>query len=237
MTQSVDKLGIMQPYFLPYIGYWQLLSNVDTFVIYDNIEYTKKGWFNRNRYLSNGQSAIFTLHLRKAPDTAHICDREVSSEFNRAKMIAQFREAYRKAPFLDETLALLVSVVECQESNAFRFLHSSIVAVRNHLSINTTIVVSSTIPIDHHILRGQDKVLALCRHFGAKEYFNSIGGLDIYNRETFRNAGTNLVFMKAHQITYTQLKNSFVPSLSIIDVLMFNGVEGTKKLMNRFTLE
>ena len=66
MIDSGRTLGIMQPYFLPYIGYWQLLSAVDQFVVYDNIKYTKKGWINRNRFLRDGTDAVFTIPLKGA---------------------------------------------------------------------------------------------------------------------------------------------------------------------------
>ena len=62
------KLGVMQPYFLPYIGYFQLIEAADVFVVYDNIKYTKKGWINRNRMLRNGSDMVFSLPLKKDSD-------------------------------------------------------------------------------------------------------------------------------------------------------------------------
>jgi hypothetical protein len=89
------KLAIMQPYFLPYIGYYQLIHAVDMFLVYDNIQYTKKGWINRNRFLKNGEAAVFTLPLKKDASEGDVVQRELAADFDRKKLLNQFREAYR----------------------------------------------------------------------------------------------------------------------------------------------
>src|SRR5690554_5299659 len=107
MVESRMKLAIMQPYFLPYLGYYQLIAAVDVFVVYDNIKYTKKGWINRNRFLLNGQDAVFSLSLRKDSDSLDVRQRQLSPAFERAKLLNQFRGAYGSAPYFEETYALL----------------------------------------------------------------------------------------------------------------------------------
>ena len=105
------KLGIMQPYFLPYIGYFQLIAEVDQFIVYDNIEYTKKGWINRNRMLLNGTDTRFSLPLRKASDSLDVVQREISPDFDRRKLLNQFRGAYQRAPYFEQTFALLDPII------------------------------------------------------------------------------------------------------------------------------
>lgn len=92
------KLSIMQPYFLPYSGYFQLIAASDLFVVYDNIKYTKKGWINRNRFLRDGKAVPFSLPLKHAPDSLEIRERELTANFNPGKLLNQFRAAYRQAP-------------------------------------------------------------------------------------------------------------------------------------------
>ena len=106
------RVAIMQPYFLPYIGYFQLIGAVDLFVVYDQIKYTKKGWINRNRMLLNGADATFSLPLRKAADSLDIVDRQLAADFNRTKLLAQFYGAYRTAPYFDQTYPLLDALVK-----------------------------------------------------------------------------------------------------------------------------
>jgi len=215
------NLAIMQPYFMPYIGYFQLIAAVDQFIVYDNIKYTKKGWINRNRMLMNGKSTTFTLPLKKDSDSLDVVMRELATDFSRDKLLNQFIEAYRAAPFFEQTLPLLETIVRHKESNLFGFVLHSIVKTCEHLGIKTEIRVSSKIDIDH-CLKGQNKVLALCEALGANTYINAIGGFDLYDRDTFYAHDIELKFIQSKQFKYPQFGTLFIPSLSIVDVLMFN---------------
>src|SRR2546421_3494048 len=101
------KVAIMQPYFFPYIGYFQLISSVDLFIIYDDIKYTKKGWINRNRFLRNGADCVFTVPVRKDSDFLDVKDRLLARDFDRIKLVNQLREAYRRAPHFDEAFPIV----------------------------------------------------------------------------------------------------------------------------------
>jgi hypothetical protein len=222
------RVAIMQPYFLPYIGYFQLIAAVDGFVIYDNIKYTKKGWINRNRMLRNGGAATFTLPLRKGSDALPIRDREIAPDFDRAGFLNPLAAAYRRAPFFDATWPLVETIVRHPETNLFRFLHHSIVRTCGHLDIATPIRISSAIDIDHR-LAGQHKVLALCEALGAAVYLNPPGGMDLYSRETFRERGIELRFIRPRPFEYRQFGTPFVPWLSILDVMMFNDPDSLRQ--------
>ena len=218
------KLAVMQPYFFPYIGYFQLMSCADEFIIYDNIKNTKKGWINRNRILRNGKDIMFSVPLKSASDSLDIVERELAADFQREKLLAQIEGAYRKAPFFSDTMPLVRDIISYEENNLFAYLFNSLRVLRKHLNIDTQIIVSSDLPIDHS-LRAQDKVLAFCSVTGADTYINAIGGVDLYDRETFAQNGIELKFLKSLPFEYKQFGNPFVPWLSIIDVLMFNPVE------------
>jgi len=218
------KVAIMQPYFLPYIGYFQLMHAVDVFVVYDRIKYTKKGWINRNRFLMNGADATFSLPLKKGSDALDVAERELAADFDRPRMLAQFAGAYRRAPQFDSTFALLQRIVRHGDDNLFRFIHHSLQAVCAHLAIETEVRTSSSIAFDKE-LRGQDKVLALCEALGADRYLNPIGGTELYAKPDFAARGIELQFLKARPFEYPQFGAPFVPWLSIVDVLMFNPVD------------
>ena len=218
------KLAIMQPYFMPYIGYFQLIAAVDTFIVYDNIKYTKKGWINRNRMLQNDADVMFSLPLKKDPDSLDVVERELAADFNRDKLLNQFKGAYRRAPYFEQTFPLIEQIVRYDEVNLFRYLHHSIVKTCEHLNITTEIKISSDVDIDH-TLQSQDKVIALCEAVGATGYINSIGGMELYSKEAFQMRGIDLKFVKSKPFEYPQFGNEFVPWLSIIDVMMFNPIE------------
>lgn len=220
------KAAVMQPYFFPYIGYFQLIAAVDTFIVYDNIKYTKKGWINRNRMLQNGKDVMFSLPLKSDSDSLDVCERELSVDFSRDKLLNQFKGAYSQAPYFRHTFPLIDQVVRYEDRNLFRFLHHSIIKTCGHLGITTEIKVSSEIGIDH-ALKSQDKVMALCEAVGASTYINAIGGMELYEKDMFKARDIELKFIKSKPFEYSQLGNEYVPLLSIIDVMMFNSAQET----------
>lgn len=221
------KLAVMQPYFLPYIGYFQLIAAVDRFIVYDNIKYTKKGWINRNRLLQDGKAVMFTLPIRRGSDLLDVCEREVAADFDRDRLLNQFKGAYRRAPHFARIFPLLERIVRYQDDNLFRYVHHSILRIVEHLGIATEISISSDIAIDHS-LRSQEKVLALCGAVKATGYVNSIGGVELYSKKLFREKGVDLSFIKSNSFEYRQFEDAFVPWLSIVDVMMFNPLGAIK---------
>jgi hypothetical protein len=226
------KLAVMQPYFLPYIGYFQLIASVDRFVVYDNIKYTKRGWINRNRLLVDARDVTFSIPLKNASDSLDVRDREIAVEFRRDKLINQFSAAYRRAPHFAAVMPLVEETVRFEDPNLFSFLHHSIVTMCRHLDIQTDIVVSSHVDMDHG-LRGQERVLALCAALGATTYVNSIGGLELYSKAEFARENVELRFLRSLPVEYQQFGAPFVPWLSIIDVLMFNSIETVRQSVFR----
>lgn len=214
----------MQPYFVPYIGYFQLIAAVDLFIVYDNIKYTKKGWINRNRFLCNGRDEMLSLPLKGDSDLLDIRDRRLAADFNGSRLINQLAGAYRKAPYFEKAFPLVEEILRQKEENLFQFLYRSIVMVCEHIGIATEIRVSSDIPINHS-LKNQDKVLALCESVGTHIYVNAIGGLDLYSKMDFLARNIELKFIRSKPFVYPQFDNEFVPWLSIVDVLMFNSNE------------
>lgn len=227
----MSSVAIMQPYFFPYIGYFQLIAAVDLFIVYDNIKYTKKGWINRNRLLHDGKDVLFSLPLKSASDALNVSERELAADFKRDKLLNQFRGAYRGAPHFDNTMALVERVVRHEDDNLFRFLHHAIANTCQYLGLATEIRISSDIAIDHQ-LKNQDKVLALCQAVGASTYVNAIGGVELYSKEDFQKKGMALKFIRSKPFEYPQLGDPFVPWLSIIDVLMFNPLPAVRTCLS-----
>lgn len=238
MTGSAGSgvtLGIMQPYFLPYIGYWQLLAAVDRFVVYDNIQYTKKGWINRNRFLRHGADAPFTLPLKKGSDYLDVRERFLADDFNPAAFLSPLSAAYRKAPYFDAVYPVLEKIVTAAPRNLFDYLHHSLTVTAEYLEVPTPIVVSSTLDIDHG-LKSEQKVIALCQAAGATRYVNFIGGRELYSAATFAAAGIELRFIQSRPIVYEQFAPPFVPALSILDVMMFNSTATVRRLLGEYDL-
>ena len=140
------KVGVMQPYFLPYIGYWQLLNFVDRFVIYDNIQYVKRGWLNRNRYLKDGKDTLFSIPLKKDSDYLDINKRVISDSFSSKKLINIFDIAYKSAPYYLDVLPLLSDIINISHKNLFRYIYESVILMCSFLDIDSSkIIISSDI--------------------------------------------------------------------------------------------
>ncbi|MFH1612619.1 MAG: WbqC family protein [bacterium] len=229
------KIGIMQPYFFPYIGYFQLIKSVDKFVVYDNIKYTKKGWINRNRFLQNRKATNFFISIKKDSDYLDVKDRIISVDFNKIKLLNKMKEAYKKAPYFKQIFYLFEKVLLNNETNLFKYIYFSIKEICKELKIETEIVICSNIGIDHSI-KSQDKVIDICQYFDASTYINAIGGQRLYSNDIFREHGLDLKFIKSMPIEYQQFNNAFVPWLSIIDVMMFNDPIEMGKLLDNYEL-
>jgi WbqC-like protein family len=226
----------MQPYFLPYIGYFQLIHAVDSFVVYDDVKYTKRGWINRNRFLSKGKPETFSVPLQKDSDSLSISQRRVSEGFRRDKLERRLQSAYARAPFSD-CFPLVRRILNYEDTNLFGYLLHSLKVVCEYLGISTPVTISSTLDCDQARLRSQEKVLAICEAQRADHYLNPIGGLELYQREAFAARGIELSFLRSGDIRYSQGSSEFVPSLSILDVMMFNSPKTIREFLGEFTLE
>lgn len=226
------KLAVMQPYLFPYIGYFQLMNAVDEFVIYDNIEFTKKGWINRNRILVNGKDEYLTIPLKKDSDYLDVKDRYLAEiwQIERKKMLNRIMESYRKSLHFNNVYPIVEKCLLFEETNLFEFVLNSINIIKEYLGICTPLIISSTISINHQ-LKSEKKVIEICKTRKADIYINPIGGTELYNINDFKKEGIDMYFLKSDEIRYKQFNNDFVPFLSIIDVMMFNSKEEIRKLL------
>jgi hypothetical protein len=254
------KIAIMQPYFLPYIGYFQAIEAVDKYILYSNLNFTKKGWINRNRLLIKNQS-VFTI-------TVPIKDRSQNKLISSIKIIANSEWIekllrtiyinYKGAEHFNEVYPFLENMF----SKSFEYLSQLngylITNICNYIGIKTTIESDSTnkylelerkLPRidenDYSHFRYMEKtrpekkvarILEICKTENATTYINAIGGQNLYSNEEFSKYGIDLKFIQTEEFEYPQFSQDFQPNLSIVDVLMHNGSVGTKKLLQKHTL-
>jgi len=202
------------------------MNIVDEFVVYDNIQYTKKGWINRNRILVNGKEQFLTIPLKKDSDYLHVKERKLSENWDsdRNHIINRIKASYSKAPFFKDVFPLIEDCLMYKNENLFDFVFYTITSVKNYLNIPTKLIISSNLSIDHN-LKSEEKVISICKFKNAFTYINPIGGQLLYNSNKFNDNGINLSFLKVNFFEYKQFNNKFIPFLSIIDVLMFNSKE------------
>ncbi len=225
------KLAIMQPYFLPYIGYFQLIKAVNLFIIYDDVQFIKGGWINRNYMLLNGGKFMFNLILKGA--SANKLINEISVQPNQNKLLKTIYHSYNKAPYFESAFPVIENILNYEDKNLAKFIGNSIITICNYSEIDTKIIYSSALEKNNE-LKAQEKIIHICKLLDADTYINAIGGQELYDKETFKKFCIDLKFIKCNLTSYPQFKNEFIPWLSILDVMMFNSTDEINKMLDNY---
>ena len=231
------RIGLMQPYLFPYLGYFQLINAVDRFVLGDDLQYEKESWINRNRILVNGADKMISFPLKKDHHRARINERifadTVEAEVER--MLKMIGNCYANAPAFAEFYPLLQAIMRHPERNAAAYAAHSIRTLCDYIGIGTPIQLASEFALPAQIDK-QDRVIRTVRLLGGDVYINPIGGTSLYQEAYFQQHGLTLRFHRMDDLSYRQFGKTFIPNLSIIDVLMFNGRDGARTLLDCFCL-
>jgi len=227
------KTAIMQPYFFPYIGYWQLINVVDTFVILDDVNYIKKGYINKNAILISGKPQNIVLEILGASQNKYI--NEIIHSGNTSKLLKTIQRTYSKAPYFKDVYRLLEKILTNSEKNLAKFLGYQLVYISSYLDLDTNFLYSSEINKNNN-LKGQNKLIEISTKLETEQYINAIGGIELYDKVKFQNENITLNFIKNHLVKYKQFSNDFIPNLSIIDIMMFNNIDDIKIMLNSYEL-
>ena len=230
------KLAIMQPYFFPYIGYFQLIATVDKFVIYDDVNFINKGWINRNNILVNGKAHMITVPLDGASQNKRINEVDILDDNKwKLRILKTIKQSYSKAPYFDSTCNLIETVFEKNRKKISVLNIDGILTICEYLDIKTEIIKDSERYKNNH-LKGQNRILDICIKEKATSYINPSGGLELYDYTAFQKMGIKLSFSNSELNPYKQFTNDFLPALSILDVLMFNSKDNIKLMLENYKL-
>jgi hypothetical protein len=250
------KVGIMQPYFFPYIGYFQLINAVDEFIIYDKVNYIKKGWVNRNNILINKKPYLINTPLKKKSSYKKIYEIQIKEDFSwKKKLLLDIYMSYKKAKCFNEVYPIIEKIINTQTNKLSELNYLCIKIICDYLGIKTKISISDNtydyleFKLNKQILEETFpniklnnweqkvvRIVEICKLKKANVYINSIGGESLYSKEEFLLNGIELKFINTNKILYQQFGEKFVPNLSIIDVLMFNSIEEVGQLLNQYKL-
>ena len=224
----------MQPYFFPYLGYFQLMSAVDTWIVFDEIQFINKGWINRNRILHPNKDKVwqyFTLPLSGRKQKDYITNITLCPNANKWKktIVGKLTFYKKNAPFFNETMDLVNECLKYDELNLSKFITNSLITIANYLEIGTDIKIQSTLSFpDFKIKHPGQWALRIAEQISATEYLNPIGGNHLFKPEEFKKKKISLRFFQHKINKYTQIGRNFTPNLSIIDVLMWQPIEEVK---------
>lgn len=224
----------MQPYFFPYIGYFQLMQAADIFVFHDDVQYIKGGWVNRNRILKDNRVEWLTMPVQNASNYLPIDERCFANEPTTVdKMKRRLAAAYAKVPAFDRVASTIFELLDFPDANVAAFNCTSLVALAKRLGITCKFIRSSELD-EPGLMKGQAKVLALCQRFGANTYINPIGGVELYDAQSFAAAGITLSFLRT--TAPPTLTESGPEHLSVIDGLMRRDFDGYRSLLPEYSL-
>jgi len=236
------KLAIMQPYFLPYIGYFQLMNAVDKWVVFDDIQYIRHGWVNRNRVLSPNlekEWQYITVPLVKHQKTELIYNIVINNTEKWQSNIYNKLSYYKKirAPYFKQVLEIVNNCLYYNTDSLNDLNAYSLKVVANYLGINFDYIVSSQNDFDYSAVKNAgDWAFEISKQMNATTYVNPMGGKEIFDNEKFENEGIELKFLKSIDMHYKQSRRNYVPRLSIIDLMMFNSPENINEMLNEYEI-
>lgn len=213
------KIAVMQPYLFPYLGYYQLCNSVDKFVFYDDVNYIKQGYINRNNILSKGGALRFTLSVPNASSNKKIKDLQFSADVR--KILETIKQSYCKAPYFSDVYPFIEEVLSQKDRSISSVCRASIESIFNYLGISKQMYLASELEYDREA-SAADRLVEITTNFGGKTYVNSPGGMALYEKEYFHSKGIELSFIKMRNVIYKQNSQEYVPNLSMIDVVMWN---------------
>ena len=230
------KVAVMQPYFLPYIGYWQLLKAADAFVLLDDVNFINRGYIARNRILLSGQAHLFSIPLDKPSQNKLIKDIRLNfPRPERDKLLKTIRAAYQKAPYFESVYPLAENLVRHEADGITEYVRHSLSRIMGYLDLPATIFISSDLEKNND-LKGQDRIIDICRNLKADTYLNPPGGRELYDRASFEKSALSLKFLQPGVTPYRQFGDEFVPNLSFLDLMMFNDRPRLKEMLENYTL-
>lgn len=221
------KIAVMQPYFFPYIGYFQLINSVDKFVFLDDVTYINKGWINRNRILAHGKALDFVIPLIGASQNKKI--NEITVDIN-SKLLEKFRKSLSNSYKKNIPYKSVIDLIDCSLSVPSLLLSEitmkSVIDTSKYLGLSCEFLKTSDLNIS---LRGEDRIIAICEKLSAREYWNLPGGIGLYDQKNFQHKNLTLHFIEPYIQPYNQKLSEFIPSLSVIDILMSEDPKNIQK--------
>jgi hypothetical protein len=224
-------IGILQPGYLPWLGFFEQLHRSDVFVLYDDVQYDKEGWRNRNRIkTANGSQWLTVPVLLRFNEHPLILDVRIDNKVNwRKKHLGAIRQNYAKAPFFRK----YIEIFEAAYSREWEYLVDLDVYFIEKLAeclgmSHKKIVRSSSFPVEGERM---ERLVNLCKFFGADTFYEGAAGKSYMDVDYFSGHGIHVEFQDYQHPTYPQLYGKFIAYLSVID-LLFNRGEDSMAILS-----
>ena len=236
------KVGVMQPYLFPYVGYFQLINHVDRWVVFDDAQFISKGWINRNRILHpevNKEWQYITVPLKKHSRKSRIMDVEVNDDVRwKEELLGKLTFYKKKAPFYSETRNFIENCLNQSGSALSDWVVSTLNDTCDYLDIPFDCSIFSEMQLNTDgVEHAGQWALEIADRLGADEYVNPHGGYEIFHEDEFSGRDIKLRFLKSKLTPYIQRRGGFVPGLSIVDVMMWNDKDNIREMLNDYEIK
>ena len=228
-------LGVMQPYFFPYLGYFDLINYADNWIVFDKVQYIRHGWINRNRILHPKKGWQYIIvPLKKHGRSTVVKDIKVSDDQKwRSCILGQINHYKKHAPYYHETYSLVSESLTIQETSLSRLNVAIMNKICNYLQIPFNPKYFSEMDLGQlDIECPGDWAFYISQALGASEYVNPPGGIELFDPAKFAEVGIKLTIRNMHPLVYTCYGYEFIADLSIIDVLMWNSPNKVKHYLD-----
>ena len=234
------RIAIMQPYFMPYIGYFQLIKASERFILFDDVQFIRHGWIARNRVLKPDAGWQYVI----IPLQAHNQNTLIKNIFItekvewKNKLLRQLEHYKKKAPFYKNTIDLLRCCFEYNNLSIVEFNGNCLKVICDYLDIPFKVEISSKMNFDYsNVNDAGEWALRISEQLGANSYLNPSGGVELFDPVKFSSKGIELNFLETNLLEYSQRRPCFESALSIIDVLMFNSKDEINRYLDFFSLK
>lgn len=237
----MKKIAIMQPYFMPYLGYISLIKHTDEFIIFDTPQFMRHGWIERNRILKQDTGWMYIkVPLVKSPRETPINKMLIdNSQDWKSKIKSQLQIYKKSAPFYEPVMSMVDKLFEQDYTSIAELNMKSLQAICDYLGIEHHIHMFSEMNLDIVQPTAPDE-WALNISLALKdidEYWNPPGGIEFFDRKKYEDQDIKLVFQKPILSEYNQRRDIFEPGLSIVDVMMFNSPEEINQMLDNYETE
>jgi len=231
------SIAIMQPYVFPYLGYIQLVSAVDKFVFYDDVNFIKKGWINKNRILLNGTPEDIVIPCQKISQNKLICETKLALDNkSKTKLFKKFDHAYGKSSYYKTSSEYFRGIINLECENVSEMAAVSVIRFFELLDIPKNFYFSSKEYMENQYFDRADRLIDITKKFNEATYVNAIGGQELYDKNYFNKKGISLFFLKPIFEKYNQTSNDFVQGLSILDLLSNVSIADLRDMINNYEL-
>jgi len=226
----VNRIAVLQPSYLPWLGFFEQMMSVDTFVFYDDVQYTKNDWRNRNRIKTKDGFLWLTIPV-KGSTSLQIREVRIDNNQNwQEKHQKTLVQLYSKAPYFEEVLVLFEPLWNKKYEFLLDAVVDSITIITEYLNIETKIIFSSEIKVSGN---KNEKLINICKTLGASEYYSGLAAQNYLDNELFNRNGINIAFQHYQHPLYPQMHGNFVSHLSIID-LLFNCGKKSRQMIKDY---